>query len=370
MGTIEEGCATTRETDVFRSLKRRLLTGSAWAFAGKLITAFSGLAVSALLARLLSPEAMGVYFLVFSLAAVSAMVAQLGMNQAVVKLVAESLGTGKPGRAARAIRLVFRNGTLGAIAVAMVVAFGGGKWLAMQAFHSPVMTTVMGLAALWIVVLTFQGLLAESFRGFHDIRLATIFGGLVTSVLSAALFGGLWVLQGHCELREVIALSVVAGATSALVAGIILRRRLGTLQGEGDLGQKELSRISRPQWATNLTYFLLTQAALWILGFFRPQGEVALYGAAFRLVTLVAVPLVIVNAVVPPIIAELYAQGRKGRLGESPAVDGDLVRYPLISGFALFCRLWRPDPFPGFWQFLPGREFDPGFFEPWPDGRR
>jgi O-antigen/teichoic acid export membrane protein len=39
------------------------------------------------------------------------------------------------------------------------------------------------------------------------------------------------------------------------------------------------------------------------MGAFRPHTEVAVYGAASRLVILVAMPLVIVNSVVPPLIA-------------------------------------------------------------------
>src|SRR3712207_7383116 len=57
-------------TTLFRSraasmqlLKRRLLRGGGWAFGGKMLIAFTGLASSALLARLLTPEGLGTYFL-------------------------------------------------------------------------------------------------------------------------------------------------------------------------------------------------------------------------------------------------------------------------------------------------------------------
>jgi O-antigen/teichoic acid export membrane protein len=49
---------------------------------------------------------------------------------------------------------------------------------------------------------------------------------------------------------------------------------------------------------------------LWILGAFRGQSEVAIYGAASRLVVFVATPFLIVQGVTPPIAAELHAQGR------------------------------------------------------------
>ncbi|MEA1866831.1 MAG: oligosaccharide flippase family protein [Thermodesulfobacteriota bacterium] len=96
-------------------LNRRLLYGGAWAFAGKIITVISSLAVNFLLARLLTPEEMGAYFLTFSLVSVAAMIAQLGLSQTVVRLVAESIGTGQPGRAAADIRIVFRFGAIGSL---------------------------------------------------------------------------------------------------------------------------------------------------------------------------------------------------------------------------------------------------------------
>jgi len=198
-------------------LKRRLLSGGAWAFAGKIITVISSLVVNFLLARLLTPEEMGAYFLTFSLVSVAAMIAQLGLSQTVVRLVAESIGTGQPGRAAAAIRIVFRFGAIGSLLMAGFLALGIGAWIARTVFDSTIMAGVILLASLWVMVMTCQNLLAESFRGFHDIRLATIFGGLVTSVLSALLFGVLWVWQGRASLSQVIVLALVAGGTSALV---------------------------------------------------------------------------------------------------------------------------------------------------------
>ena len=47
-------------------LKRRLLTGGAWASGGKFVATLTAFATNALLARLLSPQDFGAYFLAFS----------------------------------------------------------------------------------------------------------------------------------------------------------------------------------------------------------------------------------------------------------------------------------------------------------------
>ncbi len=312
------------------NLRQRLISGSSWAFVGKIIAAVTGLAVSALLARLLTPKEMGAYFLTFSLVSVAALVAQLGLNQTVVRLVAESLGTGRPGRARAAIRIVFRYGAGGALVVAGLLAFGVGRWLAQHVFASPLIAGVMGLAGVWVVILALRSLLAETFRGFHDIRFATIFGGLVTSVLSAGLFAGLWIMQGHSQLSEVLTLSITAGGTSTIIGGVLLRWKVKYLEKGGTLKRGEILSIAWPLLITNLTLFVLTQADLWIMGAFRPHEEVAIYGAAVKLVGHIAVPLIIVNSVLPPIIAEMHAQKEKKKLEKALRTAATLAGIPAL----------------------------------------
>jgi O-antigen/teichoic acid export membrane protein len=63
--------------------------------------------------------------------------------------------------------------------------------------------------------------------------------------------------------------------------------------------------VSWPMWVTNITLFVGTQTDIWIVGAFRSQEEVAIYGAAVKLVLMVALPLQIVSTVVPPLITEM-----------------------------------------------------------------
>jgi hypothetical protein len=44
-----------------------------------------------------------------------------------------------------------------------------------------------GLMAGWIAIAVVQEITAETFRGFHDIRLATLLGGLATGGKSGGL---------------------------------------------------------------------------------------------------------------------------------------------------------------------------------------
>ena len=105
--------------------------------AGKMITAASNVLVSSLLARLLSPEGFGAFGLAFSLTTGGARMSQLGLQQASVRLIAESMGRGQPGRARASVLFAYRHTVIGILIVAAVLLLGGGAWLALTLWDSP-----------------------------------------------------------------------------------------------------------------------------------------------------------------------------------------------------------------------------------------
>lgn len=325
-------------------LKQRLLSGGIWAFAGRLLTSLGQLAINALLARLLSPQDLGAYFLAFSVVALGAIAGSMGLSQAAVRFVAESMGLDQPGRARRAVGIATSVGGMGALGVGLLY-LPLGYYLSANFFRAPALAAVTGLVAGWMVVMALQSLLSEVFRGFHDIRLATLFGGLLTAVAFTGSLGLLWWIEGQTTLAVVLILAIGSGATSALIAGWMLRRKVARLPREraGDgVRIGAMLRVAGPLLVTNLTLFTLTQADLWILGAFRPQEEVAVYGAAARLVILVAVPIFVVNAVLPPVIAEMHAQGRIRELERTLRATAALAALPAVLALSVFVLAGGP----------------------------
>ena len=321
-----------------RSIKGKLLKGSAWAFTGKVISVLSALAVNTLLVRILNHEEMGAYFLTFSLVSATAVIAQLGLTHTVVRLISESVGTNHFGRARQSIFVVLRIAAISGIIVTSALAIGGGRIIAKFIFHSESMVQISGLMSVWVALSMFQQLIAEIHRGFHDIKLATLFGGMLTSVLSMTLFLILWLTQGHSNLKEIIFLTLGAGFSSTLISSVILWKHLVELplSVSERISILDVLRISWPLWITNLTLFALTQADLWVMGLFRSPAEVAVYGIATRLVSLVAMPLLIINAVVPPLISEMYAHGNIVGLERALRSTATFVLLPAILATGLF----------------------------------
>jgi O-antigen/teichoic acid export membrane protein len=328
-----------------------LLSGSIWAFGGKIGASAIGVITNGLLARMLSPQEFGAYFLAFSIISVGAVIGSLGLPKTVVRFVAENMVLKQPGRAKSAIYTALGLGVLGTLGVSLTYLFIVGDLVGKYLFHSPLLVAVIGLTAGWMAISAVQEIMAETFRGFHDIRMATLFGGLatggksgglITRVMLLACLVLLWSTSGQTDLRTVMLASIGSGAASALLLVLLLHGRVSSLdtQGAGNpISAKDTLSDAVPILIISLTSFiLLSSADLWILGAFRSQEEVAVYGAASRLVALVAMPLLITNLVLPSIIAEMYAEGKTAKLERTLRSYSSMSGIPallLLIGFVL-----------------------------------
>lgn len=332
------------------TLRRRLLSGGVWAFAGKVFTALTQLVATALLARLLTPRDMGTYFLAYSVVTVGSMMGTAGVGQAGVRFVAQSIGLKQYGQIRRVVGMVVAVGLLGSSGVGLAYLLLG-PLVGRELFSAPALVAATGLVAGWIMVTSLQYLLAETFRGFHDIRLTFVFGGSVSGggfLAGTIVIVGLSLLlflRGQSTLSFVMSLAAVSGLTSALLAGWALRRKMASLPQDDShqpVALGGLLRVAGPLLVTQLTVAALAQSDIWLLGAFRPQDEVAVYGAAARVVLLVAMPLQMTNVVVEPLIAEMYAQGRKQALERVVRAAGTLAGFPALLGVAGLMLLGGP----------------------------
>ena len=336
-------------------MRRRLISGSTWALGGKIGAATIGLVTNGVLTRLLTKQEFGVYLLAFSIISLGAVVGSFGLPKTVLRFIAESMTLGQPGRARRAIYTALGLGVVGTVGTSLAYLFMVGDLVGRHLFDSSALIAVIGLTAGWMAISTMQEIVAETFRGFHDIRMATLFGGLATGgksaglIMRAVLLASLLLLAStieHTDVRTVMLVSIGSGAASSLLAVMFLHRRvssLGTQGADDPISTKDTLRDAFPLLAISLTSFVLLSAAdLWILGFFRSTEEDGLYGAASRLVTLIAMPLLITNLVLPPIIAEMYAHGRTVRLERALRSFSTVSGVPSLLVLIVFMLLGGP----------------------------
>jgi O-antigen/teichoic acid export membrane protein len=117
--------------------------------------------------------------------------------------------------------------------------------------------------------------------------------------------------DGSPDAADVMAISVATAAMALAPAAWSIRSKLRGLDHEP-------LRIHNPlepsMWLVTVGRALLAQLDLLLVGVLATSADVATYAVPFRLALFVGFPLIVVNQVVPPLIASWHAGGRVERL--------------------------------------------------------
>jgi O-antigen/teichoic acid export membrane protein len=360
----------------------------AWTLLGRVVAGITSLGGSALIARMLTPADVGAYALSYSTAMVGGLVGGLGVSQVVVRYAAAARAAGDERAAARTVLRCVALGLAGAVAVA--AAYG--------AFAHDVLGSRLGSAAVpavlvgaLMIVLSVQTLVAECHRGLGDPRSAALFGGPAASALQVAALAAIWFARARIGLDTLVLLVVgvvgVAGAIGLVTLGRHLRRSVpagpsgsvqpsaaarpsasvqpsvpvqpsavacsdrggvivrmprraaGVLRGPGTALEPTLGRMlvtSAPLLASVLLYAAFTQVDLWVLGMARDGADVGVYAVASRVASLVAMPTMVVNSALLPMIAELHVQGRPDELQRMLRLGAVVATVPALAATLVF----------------------------------
>ncbi len=319
------------------SVRRRLLTGSAWVLAARIAGLGLGVVENGLVARMLDPDGFGAYLLTATMVVIGSTVSKLGLDRAVVRFTASSLGVGEPRGARDAIRIAVGWSALGSAAIGLVLALGFGQWFFGSVLGEPLVASVVPLAAGWLFATAMQSVLAECFRGLSRFGYAAIFHMFATDLVTVGVLGTVFVTARSVSLSNIVTIFTLVATLVLGVTGLLLLRVTRRLRGPGHVGRSEVFAVARPLMVTNLGIYLLGAGVdLWILGAFQPTDQVALYGAAAKLTVLVATPMIIFSGVMPPLVAELYAQGKIRKLERTLRSGATLVGIPALAVLIVF----------------------------------
>lgn len=316
------------------TLRRFVTVGSAWALGGTAATLAAGLVVNLLAARLLVPAAFGTFVLVLSLAQVLGVVSELGLPPVVGRELARSRAArgaehGDPERGARWFRAAAGVVTAAGVGVGLVAWAGIG--LAGRVVFPDVagLTGVAWLLGALVLARAYERLFPEAYRGLHDIRSATVFGTAWTQVLAGSVFVVVWLAAGAADLWLLLAVYGAAGLLGGAIAWWRLRRAIPAVTAAPGTVRRMVGE-SWPVLGHRVLHTVIQVADLWIVGAVVGGEATARYGAALRVVALVSVPLLIVNQVVPPLVATMTASGERQRLERTLRVTATLAGVPAV----------------------------------------
>jgi len=304
----------------------RARRGGVWTVGGRLAGMALALLTNAVLARLLAPGDFGALLVILNVIFFLGIVARLGLDRVLIRLVAESIGLDDPNRARRALRL-------GGIVAAIATILTASAAIAVFSFSDGLLPSQPRLSAMapWIGVgvalLAFLHLAAESLRGFHELRLASLFdarsnGPLLNLAFLTLLLAVAFV--GTLSLSATLSLYVLSLGGVLAIAAWQLRRIVARVASSAalragggassQLTYSALLALCLPMAAVQVLTFAAANADLWVAGRLIDPDDLALFGAARRLTLLIAVPLFMANQTTLSFIPELHAQGRREEL--------------------------------------------------------
>jgi O-antigen/teichoic acid export membrane protein len=288
-------------------IKSYMAYGAFWAGGSKLLSLAMNLALYMILSRILSPAELGNFFLAFSIATFLSILIRFGLDVSTLHYVSDLFAKNLRDQV---VGLLSRVSLLFSLSIAIflpIFIFTSEKYFAavLPLFDQDLVVYSIATLAVFIGI---QFIVAEGFRGLHQISGAMIFGGLLSVSLSVF---GLFLAQQFgvaIDLQKSLCVIVIAYVISDLASILFLSSRLRkhsiNLKATDTPGISRILANSIPLAVSSLTMFFLVNSALWIVGITLSEESVALYGAAGRLVLLVNFTLSIANSFIPPLISK------------------------------------------------------------------
>ena len=190
------------------TVTKYLLKGSAYAIVGKVITSISNMFIVAMLARIISKEEMGVFFLGQSIASFLAISGRFGIENTILRKVSEYLSLNKYSETISTIYKSLLIVIISSSAVA-ISYYSIGPWVAEKLFHSTVLGNLNTFISYWIIILSFQFVYAEIFRSFQNIKLSVLFGGGFFSVATVCLLSGLVLFKIKIDIYAALTIIIL-----------------------------------------------------------------------------------------------------------------------------------------------------------------
>ena len=261
------------------------------------------------MARYYGAQAMGTYFIAWNLVLIITGICRLGLDSGLLRFSAILHAKGQGGGVKRlfwpAIGLMTLVST-GAAAVLILCR----EWLAVR-FGAPYLPMVILFLAPALPVFTISFGFRETIRALGGVKSA-VFQKNFLIHLTFAIFL-LILAYGGGNLIDKVGMLGLAALLSCLVNLLFLAilyqtwtRRISVSPGEDSF--RDLFWYSLPLFVNSILLAFNTVDRL-VLGYFTSPQEVAYYEVAARLETIIMLPLVAVNSVIPPLIAQFYEFG-------------------------------------------------------------
>ncbi len=290
-------------------IREVLLRGSA-AFLLRVTGAGLSFAVNVIIARLLGAEGAGVYFLSLTVASIGGMIGRVGLNNTLMRFVAERASQDAWGKAQLTYRRGLTIAVVASVAVAIVLS-AGAAMIATRVFAVPALTGPLRIMAWGIPVLALVSLHTELLKGIDEVERAMLLRGFGVPLLAAPL---LLIVAGPYGVEGAVLVYVGAAVVVVAVGGYFWHSCTPNVGGhaeqdaEADITYRALLRSSLPLLVVASMGKVIRWTDTVLLGIWESARVVGIYEVAFKTSMLTAFILVAANSVASPKFAAFHAE--------------------------------------------------------------
>ena len=301
------------------SMLARLRRGSIWIVIGRSLGMAIVFVNMVLLAKWLPKSDFSAHVVTISVVTLSSVAAMLGLNFLACRLVSAHRAIEDYKGANRSALVIFNIGLVSSLLVASVVGLGCW-WLGASWFSRPEIANMSAWIAVWIFMLAISQIIAETYRGLHNLFAAALLAGVSGGLIANALFM-IGIVSCHLmdrlQYQTVVQLGSISFLVPVVISGVVLVLRWPRVKQTKPVNLNS-AELEAPSFGSiisqSLPIMYLNFAALGfdksgqlIAGAFGADLDVAVFEAIWLMAFLPLIPLTMLGLSISSTVSELFA---------------------------------------------------------------
>ncbi len=340
--TQTAGSPPSERSSGARQVHKRLVSGAAFTLIGRLSFGVAVILQNMVLSRLLGADEFGAVLLVQSISLPAGLISLFGLDVLAIRDLRD------PRRLQNEFSPLsfLRTGALLIgmmsipVAAALLIGLGGLCYLPGSALSCAAFGAIAFPLWPFILLTALQMFLAGILRGIGKISQATLIASVLATYIFLASTLAIWLAGLDIGIRGVLILQCCSLGVGAIFSCLSVLKT-DDLRSGANVGMTSLTRMGPSLMATQLLALLVTQADVWVVSVANSPDQVAFYGVAARIAQLVSLPHLVLGGVLPPMIAEHLANGKRHELEDIMRPSVTLAAIPSI-GLAIVLGLFGP----------------------------
>jgi len=314
---------------------RELVRDAATALTLRVVGTVLAVSFSLGVARVLGVEGAGLYYSSIAVVMMSSSIARMGLDNAILRLVAVDISRKEWGKVNRIVRSGLGASSLLSLAICATILLVADP-VARLIFSEPDLAGPLRITSLGIFTFSLMTLVSQTLKGASRIQDALLVASVFWPFFGLIM---IWPLGHSYGAAGVCATYVIATASATLI-GWIMWRKVREPDAPDTEPPLDLWQAARPLWAMSIISLgVLPWMPLLLLGFWGETRDTGILGIAGRLTALVSFSLMAINNMLGPKFAVLYAEGKIDslkRIARRFALVNVMIAIPAIAILVLF----------------------------------